>query len=127
MHCVYFQQIHSLLMCYYPQLLEGMANMTPSRHLSILSRNLFHCLCIHKMVKFRPITLTLAIISLELEQITTRWLSIINTVQKLADVSMINFVNFYTPQNGESTGISLPVHACVHITPCFIGARRECF
>ncbi|XP_045205716.1 cyclin-I-like [Mercenaria mercenaria] len=84
--------IHSLLMCYYPQLLEGVVNMTPSRHLSILSRNVFHCLCNHKMVGFRPITLTLAIISLELEQITQAWLSIINTVQKMADVEIDSLI-----------------------------------
>jgi len=63
--------------------------MTPSRHLSILSRNLFYCLCNHKMVSFRPITLTLGIVSLEFEQITPGWLSIINTVQKMVDVSAV--------------------------------------
>lgn len=85
--------IHSLLMCYYPQLLEGVVNMTPSRHLSILSRNLFHCLSNHKMVGFRPITLTLSIISLELEQITQSWLSIIHTVQKMADVDIDSLIS----------------------------------
>lgn len=85
--------IHSLMMCYYPQLLEDVANMTPSRHLSILTRNMFHCVCNHKMVKFRPITLTLAVMSLELEQITPNWLTIINTVQKLADIEVTSLRN----------------------------------
>ncbi|XP_052793624.1 cyclin-I-like [Mya arenaria] len=80
--------IHSLLMCYYPQLLESVVNMTPSRHMSILSRNLFYCVANHKMAAFRPITLTLAVISLELEQITPSWLSILYTVQKMAEVDV---------------------------------------
>lgn len=84
--------VHSLLMCYYPQLLEGVVNMTPSRHLSILSRNMFHCLCNHKMVGFRPIVLTLAIISLELEQMTHSWLSIIHTVQQMAEVEIDSLI-----------------------------------
>ncbi|XP_052277841.1 cyclin-I-like [Dreissena polymorpha] len=88
----YLHIIHSLLMCYYPQLLESVANMTPSRHLSILSRNLFHCLANHKMVGFRPIALTLAVISLELEQITPVWLSIIHTVQKMAEVDIDSMI-----------------------------------
>lgn len=89
----YLHIIHSLLMCYYPQLLEDVANMTPSRHLTILTRNVFYCVSNHKMVKFRPITLTLAIISLELEQVTPNWLSIISTVQKIADIEIDSLIH----------------------------------
>jgi len=85
--------IHSLLMCYYPQLLEGVTNMTPSKQLSVLTRNIFYCVCNHKVVKFRPITLTLAIISLELEQITPAWLPIISTVQKMASIETDSLIH----------------------------------
>lgn len=88
----YLHIIHALLMCYYPLLLEGLINMTPTRHLTIISRNLFHCLCNHRIVRYRPITLCLAVLSLELEQITPSWLSIINTVLKMAEIEVESLI-----------------------------------
>ncbi|KAL4230118.1 hypothetical protein ACF0H5_010503 [Mactra antiquata] len=123
--------IHSLLMCYYPQLLEGVVNMTPSRHMSILSRNVFHCLCNHKMVGFRPITFTLAIISLELEQITQGWLSIINTVQKMAGVEVDSLIRcrevaaqILKDKKMLPTGYQFK---SLHVTSCSAIARSRSF
>lgn len=88
----YLHIIHALLMCYYPQLLEDLTNMTPTRHLTIISRNLFYCLCDHRLVKYRPIILSLAVLSLELEQITPAWLSIINTVIQMAEIEVDSLI-----------------------------------
>lgn len=88
----YLHIIHALLMCYYPLLLEDLVYMTPTRHLTIISRNLFHCLCSHRLVRYRSITLCLAVLSLELEQITPRWLSIINTVIQMAEIEIDSLI-----------------------------------
>lgn len=88
----YLHIIHALLMCYYPRLLEDLANMTPTRHLTIICRNLFHCLCCHRLVRYRPITLSLAVLSLELEQITPGWLTIINTVLQMAEIEIDSLI-----------------------------------
>ncbi|KAL5012759.1 hypothetical protein ScPMuIL_011310 [Solemya velum] len=85
--CVdYLHTIHAMLMYYYPQLLDELRDMTPSKHLGEMTRKLFHCLCYHPLMVHRPVTLTLAVISLELEQITPCWLSIIYTLQQMAEV-----------------------------------------
>lgn len=84
--------IHALLMCYYPLLLKDLVNMTPTQHLTIISRNLFHCLCSHQLVRYRPITLSLAVLSLELEQITSDWLSIVNTVIQMAEIEIDSLI-----------------------------------
>lgn len=78
--------IHSLLMCYYPQLLNGLSNMTPSKHLAILTQKLLKCLGDHQITTFRPVTLSLSVISHELEQITPNWLSIVMMIQQMTEV-----------------------------------------
>lgn len=82
----YILQIHSLLMCYYPQLLNGLSNMTPSKHLAILTQKLLKCLGDHQITTFRPVTLSLSVISHELEQITPNWLSIVMMIQQMTEV-----------------------------------------
>ncbi|KAL3880770.1 hypothetical protein ACJMK2_032985 [Sinanodonta woodiana] len=85
--------IHAMLVCYYPQLLSGLHHMTPSRHLALLSKNLFVCLCHHQLaVGFCPITLALAVISLDLEQITPSWLTIITMIQQTVEVEVEHLI-----------------------------------
>lgn len=70
----------------YPKLLDGLSHLTPSQHLSMMMRKIFHCLGNHQLAVFSPINLVLSIVSLELEQITPNWFSIITMVQQVADV-----------------------------------------
>lgn len=84
--CLAWLQIHGLLMSCYPKLLDGLSHLTPSQHLSMMMRKIFHCLGNHQLAVFSPINLVLSIVSLELEQITPNWFSIISMVQQVADV-----------------------------------------
>lgn len=84
--CLAWLQIHGLLMSCYPKLLDGLSHLTPSQHLSMMMRKIFHCLGNHQLAVFSPINLVLSIVSLELEQITPNWFSIITMVQQVADV-----------------------------------------
>ncbi|XP_061183667.1 cyclin-I-like [Saccostrea echinata] len=97
--------IHGLLMCYYPKLLDGLSNLTPSQHLSMMMRKIFHCLGNHQLAVFSPISLVLSIVSLELEQITPNWFSIVNTVQQVAEVNNQTFFRCR-----EVTGLYLSKH-----------------
>ncbi|XP_069130469.1 cyclin-I-like [Argopecten irradians] len=76
--------LHAMLMCYHPQLLDGLSDMTPSQHLGVLTRKLFFCLSNHRLQNFKPSVLCLAILSLELEQITQNWFSIMLMIQQMA-------------------------------------------
>ncbi|KAK3099249.1 hypothetical protein FSP39_001580 [Pinctada imbricata] len=84
--------IHSLLMYYHPQLLDVLCNVTPSQLLTLLTRKTLNCLSLHQLSSYRPSVITLAVVSLELEQITTAWLSICVMVQKMLDINMESFV-----------------------------------
>lgn len=84
--CLAWLQIHGLLMSCYPKLLDGLSHLTPSQHLSMMMRKIFHCLGNHQLAVFSPINLVLSVVSLELEQITPNWFSIISMVQQVADV-----------------------------------------
>jgi hypothetical protein len=61
--------------------------MTPSQHLSMMMRKVFHCLGNHQLAVLSPIRLVLSIVSLELEQITPNWFSIVSMVQQVAEVT----------------------------------------
>lgn len=84
--------IHGLLMSCYPKLLDGLSHLTPSQHLSMMMRKIFHCLGNHQLAVFSPINLVLSIVSLELEQITPNWFSIITMVQQVADINNQTFI-----------------------------------
>lgn len=73
-------------MNYFPQLLKGLSDMTPSRHLGLLMRRLFCCYSDHRLMTFRPVTLAMTVICLELEQMTPNWLSMVIMVQQMAKV-----------------------------------------
>ncbi|XP_046331754.1 cyclin-I-like [Haliotis rufescens] len=78
--------IHAVLMRHHPHLLDSLIQMTPSSHMTILTRKLFACLCCHHLLAFRPVSLVLALISLEIEQITAAWLPSIILLQKMTKV-----------------------------------------
>ncbi|XP_022322403.2 cyclin-I-like [Crassostrea virginica] len=84
--------IHGLLMSYYPKLLDGLSHLTPSQHLSMMMRKIFHCLGNHQLSVFSPINLVLSIVSLELEQITPNWFSIVSMVQQVAEINSESFI-----------------------------------
>lgn len=85
--------IHGMLMSYFPQLLTGLSDMTPSRHLGLLMRRLFCCYSNHRLTSFRPVTLAMTLVSLELEQISTNWLSMVIMVQQMAKIDNEQFVH----------------------------------
>lgn len=97
--------IHGLLMSCYPRLLDGLIHMTPSQHLSMMMRKIFHCLGNHQLAVLSPIRLVLSIVSLELEQITPNWLSIVNMVQQVAEINSQTFIHCR-----EVTGMHLSKH-----------------
>lgn len=92
--CLAWFQIHGLLMSCYPKLLDGLSHLTPSQHLGMMMRKIFHCLGNHQLAVFSPINLVLSIVSLELEQITPNWFSIISMVQQVADVRNFSICPF---------------------------------
>lgn len=59
----------------------------------MMMRKIFHCLGNHQQAVLSPIRLVLSIVSLELEQITPNWLSIVNMVQQVAEVKKKNSKN----------------------------------
>ena len=89
-------QIHAMLMNYFPQLLAGLSDMTPSRHLGLLMRRLFCCYSNHHLMTFRPVTLAMTVICLELEQITQNWLSMVIMVQQMAKVNITICIGQFT-------------------------------
>lgn len=78
----------------YPKLLDGLSHLTPSQHLGMMMRKIFHCLGNHQLAVFSPINLVLSIVSLELEQMTPNWFSIISMVQQVADVRNFSICPF---------------------------------
>lgn len=84
--------IHAMLVNYFPQLLSGLSDMTPSRHLGLLMRRLYSCYGNHQLTTFRPVTLAMTVICLELEQITQNWLSMVVMVQQMAKIDNEDFI-----------------------------------
>lgn len=82
----FLHMIHAVLLMHYPHLLSGHDCMRPSEMLMTALRKLIRCLTCHDLMKFRPSTLALALISLETEQITPGWLRIVVVLQRLTNV-----------------------------------------
>ena len=80
-------QIHSLLMWRFPCLLTHLKDMTPSRQLALLTRKLLTLLCHADITRDRPSVVALALISLELEQVTPEhWFTLNQMVQSAIQV-----------------------------------------
>jgi len=82
----FLHTIHVVLMMHYPHLLSGSSSMNPSEQLAVLMRKMLRCLCTHTLLEFRPSTIALALISLELEMITPGWLRLVLALQRMTNV-----------------------------------------
>ncbi|PVD34383.1 hypothetical protein C0Q70_05655 [Pomacea canaliculata] len=82
--------IHTVLMWRFPHLLSGLENMSPSRHLALLTRKLMTCLGHATLACERPSIVALSLISLELEQICQHWFSLFIMVQTVTKLQVEN-------------------------------------
>jgi len=60
--------------------------MSPSEQLSHLMRKMLRCLSTHTLLVFRPSTVALALLSLELETLTPGWLRLVLALQRITNV-----------------------------------------
>lgn len=67
---------HALLLSSQPHLLDAYDQMTPSRQLTVLTRNLHRVLCCHQVAAFRPAVVAIALLSLEMELFLPDWLGL---------------------------------------------------
>lgn len=75
---------HAAVLSKSPHLLDRVPQVTPSRQLAILTEKLLRCLGSHRFLPFRPSTLAVALLSLELELFTADWLQATLWMQALA-------------------------------------------
>lgn len=83
---------HSLLLSNIPHLLDRFAHVTPARQMALLTRKLDVCVQRHESLDFRPSTLALSLLSLELEQFAGDWFTITHMVQRLVQVPDENLI-----------------------------------
>ncbi|XP_074651739.1 cyclin-I-like [Tubulanus polymorphus] len=77
---------HTMLLSSNPQLFGSHSHLTPAYQLSALTTKLKFCLAHHQLVAFRPSTLALAVLSLEMESYTGEWFSLTCYLQHLAQI-----------------------------------------
>ncbi|KAK3738250.1 hypothetical protein RRG08_039661 [Elysia crispata] len=82
----FLHTIHAVVVLHYPHLLSSQSDTSPSEHLTVVMRQLLRCLTWHGVLRFRPSTVALALISLELEQITPGWLRLVHVLQRMTNV-----------------------------------------
>ncbi|RUS75628.1 hypothetical protein EGW08_016621 [Elysia chlorotica] len=82
----FLHTIHAVVVLHYPHLLSSLSDTSPSEHLTVVMRRLIRCLTWHGVLQFRPSTVALALISLELEQITPGWLRLVHVLQRMTNV-----------------------------------------
>ncbi|XP_077983595.1 cyclin-I-like [Glandiceps talaboti] len=73
---------HAMLVSGCPHLVVGLGQMSPSRHLSILTGRLQQCVGNHRLASFRGSILALALLSLELEILVPDWLAVTIMMQR---------------------------------------------
>jgi len=69
----FLHTVHVVLLMHYPHLLSGSGGMNSSEHLSQMMRMMLRCLTSHTLLEFRPSSIALALVSLELEKLTQGW------------------------------------------------------
>ncbi|KAK1176379.1 cyclin-I-like [Acipenser oxyrinchus oxyrinchus] len=77
---------HAMVLSSRPQLLASLPKMTPSHHVSLLTRQLLQCLASHPLLQFKSSMLALAIITLELEKLCPDWLALTIDLQSKAQI-----------------------------------------
>lgn len=82
----FLHNIHALLLAGCPHLMNRLGQMTPSRHLSILTARLHQCVCNHRLSAFRGSVLALSLLSLELEILVPDWLAVTIMLQRFIKV-----------------------------------------
>jgi len=82
----FLHTIHIVLLMHYPHLLSSQTNLSPSEYLSCIMPKMIRCLTWHTLLRYKPSTLALTLISLELEQITPGWLRLVLALQRMTNV-----------------------------------------
>ncbi|XP_002733315.1 cyclin-I-like [Saccoglossus kowalevskii] len=82
----FLHNLHALLVFGCPHFLSRLGQMSPSRHLSILTARLLQCVCNNRLTAFRGSVLALALLSLELEILVPDWLAVTMMLQRLIKV-----------------------------------------
>jgi len=75
---------HAAVLSKSSHLLDHVPHVTPSRQLSILTEKLLRCVGSHRFLSYKPSTMAVALVSLELEQFTTDWLAATLWLQALS-------------------------------------------
>lgn len=89
----FLHMMHTVMMWRFPHLLTSLKDMTPSRHLALLTRKLLLCLCRADLAQDRPSALALALISLELEQVFPHWLTLLVALQNVTQVGNAQLIS----------------------------------
>jgi len=86
----FLHTLHAVLKMHYPHLLSRPAGTMSSEHeqlwLSHLMRKMIRCLTSHSLLVFRPSSLALALLSLELETLTPGWLRLLHALQRMTNI-----------------------------------------
>lgn len=88
----FLHTIHVVLIMHYPHLLSSQSNQSPSEHLAVVMRKMIRCLAWHGLLHYRPSAIALALISLELEQITPGWLRLVLALQRMTNIGSEQFM-----------------------------------
>lgn len=82
----FLHSLHVVLLLHYPTVLVGQGTVRPSHQLTSMTSALRTCLTHHTTLEFRPSTVALAALSLELETITPGWLRLVTALQRITNV-----------------------------------------
>ncbi|KAJ8402126.1 hypothetical protein AAFF_G00373610 [Aldrovandia affinis] len=82
----FLQIFHAMVLSCKSQFLAGLLGVNPSQHMSLLTRQLHHCLADHALLQIRGSMLALALITLELEKCCPDWLALTISLLKKAQI-----------------------------------------
>ncbi|XP_004596225.2 cyclin-I isoform X4 [Ochotona princeps] len=77
---------HAIAVSTRPQLLFSFPKLSPSQHLTILTKQLLHCMACSHLLQFKGSMLALALVSLEMEKLIPDWLPL--TIELLQKAQM---------------------------------------